>query len=131
MKSADKKAKEIIKSYIASNFNLIDVIPGACRYNYRCHNNSVHEALRRKHKQIVMCIYIDNGYPIIHFLNKDKKGSYYDNTLGEWCRYYDYYLIKTIKEREFVNVNNIFIDYRNSLRDRLPFLVKMLSTVDN
>jgi hypothetical protein len=127
----DKIAKNTIYQYVTSNFNLIDVKPGACRYNYKCHMNSVHEALKRNHKKIVMVVYIDNGYSIIHFLNKDKYGKYYDNTLGQWARYYNFYLIKEVDESEFKDINSTFINYRKYLRSILPLYVRVFSNLHN
>ena len=87
--------------------------------------NAVHDALNNGHDYIAMCIYIDEGFPIIHFINIDNDGNYTDNTLGRWSETLEYYLVKTIKKDDFFNVNNIFIDYRIHLSSNIPWYIRM------
>lgn len=122
--------KEIIK-YVKENRKLIKVRGGKCRYNYRCQNNAVHEAIENNEKKIAMCIYIHNDYPIIHFINVNKKGKFIDNTLGHWCTQYDYYLIRYIEKSDFFKVGEIFDLYRIELRNKLRFFTKLLSNIEN
>jgi len=130
MNILNDKARKIIKGMVIANHQKIKVSPGLCRYNFRCHMNAVHDAIDKKQNEIAMCIYFDDNYPIIHFLNVDKKGKYIDNTLGNWASTYDYYLIRHIEKDSFFQVNEIFSKYRKELRNRLPFFVRMLSNCE-
>lgn len=44
----------IIKAYVRNRYEKITVKPGACRYNFRCHLNSVHEAIEAKQKRVAL-----------------------------------------------------------------------------
>jgi hypothetical protein len=127
MEILNDKAREIIKGMVIANYQKISVNSGACRYNFKCQHNAVHDAINEKQDKIAMCIYCDGDFPIIHFINVDKNGKYTDNTLGNWSRMYDYYLVRHIDRDSFFQVNKIFTEYRKELRNRLPFLVRILS----
>ena len=108
----------------------VSVSSGACRFNYRCQMNAVHEALEGGHDKIAMCYYIDNGRPIIHFLNVLPDGTYVDNTLGRWSEIFTYYLVRYIPKEEFFKVNSIFSDYRKEIRKWIPLYIRVISSVE-
>ena len=126
MEILNNKAQKEIYQYIISHFKTIEVKPGKCRFNYKCQTNAVHEAVKYNHKKIAMCVYMDNGQPIIHFLNYNK-GKFVDNTLGEWSRCYNYYFIKWINKEDFWDVNTIFTAFRNDLGRKLTWWTRILS----
>lgn len=129
MTKIDRKAYKIIIDYAKSNLEKINVMPGTCRYNFRCQMNAVNDAIVSKQNKIAMCIYIDDGQPIIHFLNVTNDLTFFDNTLGVWCQEYEYYLVKFINEPDFFKVNSIFSAFRRELFRKLPFLIRNLSCV--
>lgn len=124
------KAKEVVLKMAKSNMTKIKVKSGICRYNFRCHNNAVHDALNNNDEKLAMCFYIDEDYPIIHFINIDKEGGYIDNTLGRWSEKYEYYLIKEIGKEDFFSISNIFQEYRKELNKNLPLHVRLLSNIE-
>lgn len=124
----NKKAESIITDKILSEHNLISVKSGKCRWNLRCHNNAVHEAIRKGDDNIAMVIYFDGSCPIIHFINY-RKGKYIDNTLGEWSQRYEYYFIKFIPKEDFWNVYTFHNTYRRQLRRYLPLFVRLFSNI--
>lgn len=126
MEILNNKAQKEIYQHIISNFETIKVEPGKCRYNFRCQYNAVHEAVKNSHKKIAMCVYMDNGQPIIHFVNYRKR-KFVDNTLGEWSRCYNYYFIKFIDKEDFWDVDTIFTAFRNDLGRKLSWYVRVLS----
>lgn len=125
----NKKARLEIVNKIKTEHELIEVHPGKCRYNYKCQMNAVHEALRKGDKKIAMCVYLDENYPIIHFINY-RKGKFVDNTLGEWSAKKNYYFIKWITQGEFWEVNDIFGGYREELRKSLSLWIRLTSDYD-
>jgi hypothetical protein len=125
----NNEAIEEIHQYVVDNLMKIDVLPGSCRYNYKCHMNSVHEAIEHNQDTLVMCFYIGDNQPIIHFINI-KGDKFIDNTLGHWCTQYNFYYIKTIQKEDFFNIENIFTEYRKELKTKLSFFVKLLSDVE-
>ena len=131
MKFLNKKAKQLITDMVISTKPKMKVLSGVCRYNFRCHYNSVHEALNNGDEKIAMCFYFQkNGKPIIHYVNIDAAGNYIDNTIGRWSETYDYYFIRDIKKKDFFKIDNIFAAYRKELRKSLPFLVRILSDIE-
>lgn len=125
----NEKAKREIIEYLELTRKPIKVKSGKCRYNFRCQMNAVHEAINNKEKKIAMCIYIHDNYPIIHFINVDKRGKFIDNTLGNWSVKYDYYLIRYIKKKDFYDIDDIFTEYRKEIRTYLSPLTKFFSNV--
>lgn len=124
------KAKKIVLNIAKSTMPKIKVTSGNCRYNFRCHNNSVHDALNDGNEKIAMCFYIDDDYPIIHFINVDNDSNYIDNTLGRWSERYEYYLIKDIDKVDFFSISDIFKEYREELHKKLPLYVRLLSNIE-
>lgn len=129
MITINTKARKEICDHITSRYNKIEVKAGKCRFNYRCSANAVHDAVKNKDKKIAMCVYIDEGYPVIHFINY-KKGVFTDNTLGVWSSQYDYYFIRWIKEDEFFQVDYIFESFRRELRNVLSWWTKLWSNYE-
>ena len=125
-----KKARKIVKNLIESGrFEKIKVNSGKCRYNFRCHLNAVHDALNEDQDTIAMVWMIDDGWPVIHFINIGFSdsfigGGFTDNTIGRWCETVDYYLIKVILKDDFFNVDNIFDDYRDEVNTWLPIWLR-------
>lgn len=119
-----RKSDKIIKDMIYGTLPRIEVKPGIIRYNLKCQMNAVHDALEDGDDAVAMCFCIDNGIPIIHFLNIDSHGRYVDNTLGQWSQKNEYYLIKRIDKSEFFSIDYIFSSYRNYLKSLLPFYIR-------
>lgn len=120
------KAQQEIANYTIANYKKIKVKAGKCRYNFRCQYNSVHEAKKNKHKKLAMCIYLDDGYPIVHFINYNK-GKFIDNTLGEWSSRVDFYFVRWITDEEMWQIDTIFTAFRKELRKTLSWWVRLTS----
>lgn len=120
------KARNEICNYIVSKYNKIEVIPGKLLFNFRCHNNAVHIAKKKKHKKLAMCVYITEGYPIVHFINYNNK-KFKDNTLGIWTTQYDYYFIKWIGEDEMWDIFTFFDALKSELGNNLSWWTRLTS----
>lgn len=127
----NNKVKRLFYDEIISTKDRIKVEPGECRYNFRCQMNAVHEAMKNNYEQIAMVVYLDNCKvdPIIHFINYSK-GKYTDNTLGQWSNSHEYYLIRYIGKEDFLAVNDIFIAYRKTIRNKLSWWNKLTSDIN-
>jgi hypothetical protein len=130
MKLLNRKAKLEVISYLRATKNKMDVRAGKCRFNYKCQCNSVHEAINKKHDKIAMCVYISGDYPIIHFVNVNKKGKFTDNTLGNWVKNYEFFFIKYVDDVDYFNVDDVFTKYRKELRRQLTFFTRLMSDVE-
>ena len=108
MKYKDKVLKRIIE-HTKSNYKRIDkdqMKIGDSFYNYMCHMNAVQYVKIGKAEEVFLCIYIDNNYPTVHFINK-QGNKYIDNTLGWRYDQLEYYIIKKVSEDEYNDIENI------------------------
>lgn len=122
----DDKAREKILNYVSSQYTPINVKEGKCKWNFRCHNNAVHEAVVNNQDKIAICVYVEDGWPIIHFLNYDGT-DFVDNTLGIWCSQYDYYFVGWIEKEEFFNVYDYHDKQRKLFGDILNWWERLTS----
>ena len=120
-----KAHREILK-HIVSKYNKIEVKAGKCKWNYQCHRNSVHFAKKNKHKKLAMVVYVEDGYPIVHFVNYNKK-QFVDNTLGEWTPQFDYYFIKWIKKEDYFDIFTVFNAFKAELGKTLNWWTRCTS----
>lgn len=124
----NNKVEDMFYHYIVSTKDRIEVSPGKCRYNFRCHMNAAHEAMKHNHSSLAMVVYMHNSKvdPIIHFVNYHN-GKYVDNTLGEWSRKHEYYLIKHIYPEDYVHIESIFTSYRKTIRRKWSWWLRLTS----
>jgi hypothetical protein len=126
MKWLDKRAAKELEDYVRATYRRISVKAGACRFNYRCYNNAVHDALRNGDEAVAMVVYIEDGYPIVHFVNVHE-GEYTDNTLGEWSQRYDCYLVRHVGHDEFWDSEMILRKFRGFMGRNLRFVTRLFS----
>lgn len=126
MKILNNRAERKILGFIKSRYDKIEVHPGKCRMNFRCHNNSVHEALKKGYNHIALVIYVENDYPVVHFINWEK-GKFKDHTLGQWSTGADFYFVQWVDKRDFFHIYDVFRDYRKFLRTKLTWWERLLS----
>lgn len=120
------KARQEICSHVIAKYSKIEVKPGKGLFNYQCHRNAVNFAKKHKHKKIAVCIYIGDGYPIVHFINYRKK-KFVDNTLGQWTTQYDYYFVKWIEDKDMFNVFDYFDALKLELGKELSWWTRITS----
>jgi hypothetical protein len=121
-----KRIQTKIKTNVRATCKNIDVLPLQGLFNRQCHNNCVEYSRLNPTYGIVEVIYIDNGAPILHYVNT-KKGKFYETTLGYKAKDLEYYKIRTINKvcykyiiSEFTNSYTYWDElYTNSLQRRL------------
>lgn len=123
-------ANKRIAQVVFSKYSKISVNAGECRYNFRCADNAVHEAINNSEDNIAMVIYFEDYCPVIHFINIDKEGNYTDNTLGHWSQRMAYYLVRTIPKDSFWDIHDIFAAFRLELHRQLPFYARLFISLD-
>jgi hypothetical protein len=126
MKWLDRRAAKEIEDYVRATYQRISVTAGRCRFNHKCFYNAVHAAVRDGDETVALVIYVDEGYPIVHFVNV-RKGEFVDNTLGEWSQRYDYYFVRHIGQNEFRDVGMIWMIFCKALGRNLRFVTKLFS----
>lgn len=116
MKYKEKIKKRIIE-HVKANFKRIDKSEmelGNLVYNYMCHMNAVQYIKNGQADEVYLCVYIDNNWPIVHFINK-KGNKYIDNTLGWRYEQLDYYIIKKVSEDEFNDIGDLLSNTQKSI----------------
>lgn len=112
----ENDAKRIIYTKIVKEFPQIYPKAGKCKYNFMCHMNSAHEAIKKGHSKLIVGFYIYNKQPILHFYNIDKNGKIIDNTLGIHTLGFQHYFGKQFQYKvrqvqEFSILLNKWINY--------------------
>jgi len=129
MNLTNRRVIKFIENKIKIEGTEIDVKAGKCRYNFRCHMNSVHEAMKKGDEQVAMVVCIsDTVEPHIHFINIHK-GKYVDNTLGVWKDKYSMFLVKTIDKQDFWSIESMFRNYDKYLQNCIPFYLRWFSNI--
>lgn len=108
---------EKIIEYVRTNYtyvNLEDMKLGTIIYNYRCHLNAVQCVKEGKADEVYLCVYIEDKYPIIHFINK-QGDKYVDNTLGWTYKKIEYYIIRKINSGEYEQITDVLVQAQRTL----------------
>lgn len=112
MNGIKRRAQERLKLHLRTRYDRITVVGIQGMFNYQCHKNSVNYVMCRSERdlQVVECIYIDNGDPILHYLVYHAvQGVYMDVTLGLLMdNYPEVYKIRTIDRRDYMSIDNEF-----------------------
>jgi hypothetical protein len=110
--SNTERGKKELCTWVLNNKEKIIVHGGDYNYNLKCHLNSVHFARQYNEPTIAMVMYgLETEDPTLHFINVNKEGEFWDNTLGSSAVYEDFYLLRLVQEEEYTNINNVFRDY--------------------
>ena len=92
-----KKVRVRIRDYVRSTHEQIKPEPTLGLFNFRCYENAVEYRRRYPEMEVIEVIYIDNGEPILHYLNRDPvSGAYLETTLGWRAEYLEYYFIRKV-----------------------------------
>lgn len=96
-------------NYITSRFERIEVNPKQGLFNYKCFYNAVEFAKNNEGYDVVEVMYIGGKYPILHYINRNKETSeFLETTLGHRTETVRYYYIKTIPDKEWLEIGTIF-----------------------
>ena len=94
-----KKVRVRIRDYVRSTHEQIKPEPTLGLFNFRCYENAVEYRRRYPEMEVIEVIYIDNGEPILHYLNRDPvSGAYLETTLGWRAEYLEYYFIRKVHQ---------------------------------
>lgn len=103
------KAQEKLLRYVRTRYELIKPEPKLGLFNFRCFENSVEYVRRYPELEVCEVIIVDNGEPILHYLNYDPaNGKYLETTLGWRADYLEYYLIRKIHKDDQRYIHNEF-----------------------
>ena len=109
--SKSKRLNELhsrVSNYVRTNLKKISVQPKAGLFNYRCYYNAVEYARNNTDCAIAEVIYIDEGQPILHYINVDKDGNFLETSLGFLSEELEYYFVNTVDESEWLKIHNRF-----------------------
>jgi len=121
-----------VRDFCDSQYEIIDVKAGDIHYNYKCHLNATHYAIRNSDEKLALVVYRENEklLPCVHFINyHDNK--FIDNTIGEWCVKFEYRFIRWVPKEEFFSTPNILDDTQKVFRDMTVFPQKVFGDINN
>jgi hypothetical protein len=76
--------------------------------------NAVQYVKNGKADEVWLCVYVEDNYPIVHFINR-KGNKFIDNTLGWRYELIDYYLIRKINSDEYSTITDILTQAQRTL----------------
>lgn len=104
-----------VSNYVKFNHKRINVLPEQGMFNYRCFYNAVEFARKHPDTVVVEVMFIDDGEPILHYINQNKDtGEYIETTLGFRASSLDYYFIRVIDEKDYSTLGSQFSEVVNS-----------------
>ena len=93
----EKKVQDRIRAYVRSMHEQIKPEPTLGLFNFRCYENAVEYNRRYPEMEVIEVIYIDNGQPILHYINRNPvDGAYLETTLGWRAECLEYYFIRKV-----------------------------------
>jgi len=121
------KFKLRLYRYVIANYTSIDkeeFILGECRWNHKCHYNSIQAIKEDKASKVLMCYVMIDNQIFLHYINQDNKGKYIDNTFGWRFEHAEYYFIREIVSSEYKLLPSYITTLNNAhikLLGRIPF----------
>lgn len=108
---AIQRAQKRLCRHVRSRYELIKPAPTQGMFNARCFENAVEYA--RQHSEdgleVVEVIYIDNGEPVLHYINRvPETGAYLETTLGWRADLLEYYFIRRIHPDDHRHIHSEF-----------------------
>ena len=101
--------------YFRSRYELIKPLPIQGLFNYKCFYNVAEYVRLNDEIGIVEVVYIDDGYPVLHYLNYDPATQeYLETTLGFLAEQNEYYKIRSIHPSDYNNIAQEFSRSRDS-----------------
>jgi hypothetical protein len=119
-----------MRDHIDSAYEKIDVVGGKLQYNYKCHLNAVHYAMKRGDKKVALVMYLPKGstLPVVHFVNYHK-GKFIDNTVGFWACDYQYRFVRWVHRNEFRDITTVLKDTKRFFTDQATPLEKAFGDI--
>lgn len=108
-----------VSTYLCAVGDRIYVQAGKGMFNYKCFHNAVQSAVENDSLDVIECIYIDDGYTILHYINFDRDQQVYvDNTLGYLSKNMSYFKLRVIHKNDWSSIGYMFDakqDYFNKM----------------
>ena len=109
MSRAQERAHKRICEHVRSRYSLVKVSPKAGLFNLKCHCNAVEYARTHKKTEVLEVVYIDDGTPIMHYINRRADtGALLETTLGFEADRLEYYIIRTIHPEDYKHIAGEF-----------------------
>jgi len=94
-----------ICSYFRSRYEMIDVEPKQGMFNFSCFDNAADWVRRNKGHEIYEVVYIEDNYPILHYVNfNPKTNKYLETTLGYKAVNFEYYIFRKIHPNDYISI---------------------------
>lgn len=104
----ERRIREAICLWVRARHEMVKPKAAQGLFNYRCFSNAAEWARTHPGDTIVEVVYIDDGYPILHYLNVNAEGDYLETTLGYRANNLEYYLIRRIHQDDHAQIEQEF-----------------------
>lgn len=102
-------AREKLRRYVRSRYEMIRPEPTLGMFNFRCYENAVEYNRRYPEMEVIEVIYMDGTCPILHYINYDPLDKkYLETTLGWRAPYLEYYHIRRIHPDDYHRITQEF-----------------------
>ncbi len=130
--------EKIVKNAIdwAKTLKKIEVITNpsdTILFNSACHLNSVNQVKQGKAVAVAEVILIDNNpHPVVHYINLNSQGEYYDITLGWHWSSCDYRLVRIIPadSKDYDNIYTHLMNLKSKLYNKSSKYLRMIHRGD-
>ena len=96
-------------NFVRSRYELIKPEPTLGLFNFRCFENAVEYARRYPDLEVCEVVLVDNGTPVLHYLNRDpSSGQYLETTLGWRAEHLEYYFIRRVHKDDYKHIGSEF-----------------------
>lgn len=100
--SRKEKLQKDVSNFVRTRYEMIKPEPTLGLFNFRCFENAVEYARRYPEMEVIEVIYLDEGVPILHYINRDPvTNKYLETTLGWRADYLEYYRIRKIHPDDY------------------------------
>lgn len=108
IESTKRKIRERVCRFVRSRYEMIRVQPEQGVFNFRCFENAVEYQRKNPDTEVIEVIYIDEGHPILHYINRKPDGTYLETTLGFRAERLEYYHIRRIHPDDYHRIGAEF-----------------------
>lgn len=106
---ARTRINERLCRHVRSRLKKIQVVPTQGLFNFRCFENAVEYQRTHPDLRLYEVIYIDQGDPILHYVNYDPVACrFLETTLGWRADTLDYFLVREIEPENYQKIHDEF-----------------------
>lgn len=104
-----KRIRERVCQHFRSRYEMLKVEPALGLFNHKCFMNVVEYARRYPEMEVIEVVFIEDGHPRLHYVNRDPTdGKYLETTLGWQAHHLEYYFLRRIHPSDYHRIHGEF-----------------------